>query len=135
MASMNVCLLVGRLGKDPELRMTTTGKQVCNFSVATDNGWGENKRTVWHHIVVWGNQAAACSTYLRKGSQVAIQGEIDNKSYVSNGETKWKTEIVAREVTFLDKASDRPESGQGSHQQAGGYQQPPAEVDDCDVPF
>ena len=89
MAGLNKAMVIGNLGKDPELRTTGSGKSVCNFSVATNESWkdasGEKQeRTEWHRIVVWGPQAEACGKYLAKGRQVYVEGRIQSREWEDN---------------------------------------------------
>lgn len=103
-ASVNIVIVVGRLGQDPELKQTGTGKSVCNMSIATDEyaGKGQEKRTEWHKVTVWAEQAEACAKYLKKGSLVFVQGRNQTRSYEKNGEKRYATEVVADRVQFLD---------------------------------
>ncbi|HJU82615.1 MAG TPA: single-stranded DNA-binding protein, partial [Holophagaceae bacterium] len=84
--SLNKVILIGNLGRDPELKMTTSGQQVCRFSLATTETWknqqGEKQsKTEWHNIVIWGKQAEVAEKYLRKGKQVMIEGRIQYREY------------------------------------------------------
>ena len=100
MASVNKAILIGNLGRDPELRYTPSGRAVANFSIATSERWkgqdGENQeKTEWHNIVLWGRQAEIAKEYLSKGSPVYIEGRIQTRSYDDkNGVKKYITEIV-----------------------------------------
>lgn len=103
---VNKVILVGNLGKDPEVTFTPNGKAVAKFSLATSERWtdanGEKQeRTCWHNIVVWGKQAEACGQYLAKGRQVFLEGRIDNRSYEKDGQKKYISEVVAHDVRFL----------------------------------
>ncbi len=105
--SVNKVILIGNLGKDPEVRFTAGGKAVARFSVATSEQWSDNEgqrqeRTEWHNIVVWGKQAESCGQYLQKGRQVYIEGRIQNRSYDDkDGNKKYITEVNAQRVQFL----------------------------------
>jgi single-strand DNA-binding protein len=105
--SVNKVILVGNLGKDPELRYTQTGSAVANFSLATSEQWNDRdgkrqERTEWHNIVVWGKQAEHCGQYLSKGRQVFIEGSIRTRSYDDkSGNKRYITEIVAQRIQFL----------------------------------
>ena len=106
---MNTVILIGRLTKDPELTyIATTGKAVAKFSLAVDRtftGKDGQKQADFFNIVVWGKQAEAVANYTSKGSQVAIRGNIQNRSYeTSSGEKRYITEIIAEQVQFLSKA-------------------------------
>ncbi len=105
--SVNKAILIGRLGRDPELRATRGGKSVCSFSIATESAWKDDKgekqtRTEWHQISVWGAQAEACERYLAKGREVFVEGEIRSSKYQArDGTEKTAVEIVARDVRFI----------------------------------
>jgi len=105
--SVNKVILVGNLGKDPEVRYTQTGSAVANFSIATSEQWNDRdgkkqERTEWHNIVVWGKQAEHCGQYLSKGRQVYVEGSIRTRSYDDkSGNKRYITEIVAQRIQFL----------------------------------
>ncbi len=146
--SVNKAILVGNLGKDPELRYTPSGTAVCTFSIATTdrfkNKQGEQQeRTEWHNIVVWAGLAEICGKYLTKGKQVYIEGRIQNRSYDDrDGNKRYITEIVANEMQMLSRAGEQggPSGGGGGRPQtpAENYssapQEPPFNPDD-DIPF
>ena len=110
MSDMNKVFILGRLGQDPELRYTQTQKPVTSLSVATTKKWGENEKTIWHSVTVWGKQAELCSQFLQKGAQVLVEGMLDFQSWEKDGERRTKTIIQADNVTFLS----RPPQGQGN---------------------
>lgn len=149
-ASVNKAILIGNLGRDPEVRYTNSGMAVCNFSIATkesfnDRAGAKQERTEWHNIVVWGKQGEACSQYLKKGSPVYIEGRISYREYeAKDGTGKRKvTEIVAMRVQFLSSRGGGPgardDAGDfgGSRASAGGADPGPdiAPMDDEDIPF
>ena len=145
MAAVNKAIILGNLGRDPEVRFTQSGRAVANFPVATTDTWmdqenGRQERTDWHNIVVWGKQAETCGQYLSKGRQVYVEGRIQTRSYDDrDGNKRYVTEIVAQRVQFLGggggegRSSGQYESG-GASSGAGGYEAPPV-PDDDDVPF
>ncbi len=145
MAAVNKAIILGNLGRDPEVRFTQSGRAVANFTVATTDTWfdqenGRQERTDWHNIVVWGKQAETCGQYLSKGRQVYVEGRIQTRSYDDrDGNKRYVTEIVAQRVQFLGggggegRSSGQYESG-GASSGAGGYEAPPV-PDDDDVPF
>lgn len=143
--SVNLAILVGNLGKDPEVRFTPSGRAVANFPIATSEMWtgqdgNRQERTEWHNIVVWGKQAESCGQYLSKGRQVFVQGSIRTRSYDDKeGNKRYVTEIVAQRVQFLGGGSGAGAGGRPAQQQedqgygeSGGFQTPP--IDD-DIPF
>ena len=116
MASVNKVILLGNLGRDPELKYTTSGMAVVNLSIATTSGGGRDRepQTEWHRVVVYDKQAELCNQYLVKGRQVYIEGRITYRSYddKQSGQKRYTTEIVANQVVFLGGgergAGDRP---------------------------
>jgi single-strand DNA-binding protein len=105
MGTINKVILVGRLGKDPEERMTAGGTRVSNFSLATDTYHGNNgeKTTEWHRVKVFGKTAEQCIQYLRKGRLICVEGSLQTRSYEKPpGDKRYVTDIVAARVTFLD---------------------------------
>ena len=121
--SVNKVILVGNLGKDPELRYTASGTAVANFSLATterykDRDGNSQEKTEWHNIVVWRQLAEICGKYLTKGKQVYLEGKIQTRSYDDrDGNKRYITEIVVDQMQMLGRAGD-DNSGGGS----GGYQ-------------
>jgi len=152
MASVNRVILVGRLGKDPEIRSTPGGTSVAKFTIATDEKFtdrqGEKQeRTEWHNIVAWGKLAEICGQYLRKGKLVFIEGSIRTDSWEDkeSGQKKYRTEIIAQNMQMLDRRGDE-EGGSGSgysggggyaskSKSSGGTAPPPQMDDDEEVPF
>ena len=123
--SLNKVLLIGNAGRDPEVRHLESGVVTATFSLATtekfrDRTSGEMKeQTEWHNIVCWRNLAEVAEKYVRKGTQLFIEGRIRTRSYNdSNGNTKYVTEIVADNMQLLGRKSDNP-AAQG---QTGGWQ-------------
>tara|TARA_B110000003_G_scaffold233427_1_gene236685 strand:- start:938 stop:1387 length:450 start_codon:yes stop_codon:yes gene_type:complete len=118
MAGINKVILVGNLGRDPEMRYTPNSIAVCSFSVATsetykDKNSGERiTQTEWHNIVLWRGLAETSEKYLRKGSKVYIEGKLKTRKWDDKqGITRYSTEIVADVMQMLDKkVSDSPES-------------------------
>ena len=136
---INKAVLLGRLGKDPEVRYTPEGAMVTNFNLATDEQWkdknGEKvQKTEWHKIVTFGKLAEICGNYLVKGKLVYIEGRIQTRSWEDKeGVKRFTTEIVANDMKMLDS------KGQGKDSQmpagaAAAHSAPPAE-DLSDIPF
>lgn len=145
--SINKAIIIGRLGRDPEIRYTASGTPMASFSVATserkvENGTATISKTEWHNIVAWSRLAENCEKYLKKGSLVYVEGRIQTREWENQRSgTKCKAlEIVAQVVQFLDT---REESGNGKSQ-GGLYDEDPggAPQDDYsdgifndDIPF
>lgn len=112
---MNSVQLIGRLTRDPEVRYTTGQNQtaVARFTIAVNDGYGENERTSFIPIVVFGRQAETCERYLSKGRQVGITGRIQTGSYEKDGRTIYTTDVIANRVEFLG-------GGDGASRNAGG---------------
>jgi single-strand DNA-binding protein len=131
---LNKVLLIGRLGADPEIRYTSDGTAVANFNIATnrlvkrEDKWEEGEPD-WHRIVVWRRLAEVCGEYLRKGSNVFVEGQLRTRSWEDrDGNKRWTTEVIARDMIMLDSKEDRA-SGTGTDLEPP---QPPIEDD---VPF
>lgn len=166
MSSINKAIIIGRLGKDPELRFTPNGVPVCKFSVATSETYTNNNgekivNTEWHRIVIWNKLAEHANTYLKKGSQVYLEGKLKTTTYEKEGQKHWATDIHCNVMKFIGgKPSNSDDQNQGqnnntnqnkpanqkSNQQKSQSQQqnPPNEPDfedfggnpgDDDIPF
>ncbi len=129
MASVNKVILIGNLGRDPELRYTQSGQAVANFSLATNERFGgrdggeQQERTEWHRIVTWGKTAETCAQYLAKGRNVYIEGRLQTRDWEDrDGNKRQTTEVVAQRVQFL--GSPRGEAG-GPSGGPGGDQPAP----------
>ena len=151
--SVNRVILVGRLGRDPETRYTSSGQAVCNFTLATDETYKDRagdrqKRTEWHRIVVWAKQAEIAQQYLHKGSLVYIEGRIQTRQWDDKeGQKRTSVEIVANRFHMLGSRSDAAAAGAGAGVSAASadadVQAPPpapeeaptSEVSDEDIPF
>jgi single-strand DNA-binding protein len=126
MAGVNKAILVGNLGRDPELRHTPNGQAVVNFTLATSESWtdksGERQeRTEWHRIVVWGRQAEMCAQYLSKGRTVYVEGRIQTREWEDKeGNKRYTTEINASNVNFIGPRTDGGGGGGGGYSGGGG---------------
>lgn len=112
---MNKVHLIGNITRDPEVRYTQSGKAVARFSLAVDDGYGENKRTDFPTIIVWGKTAETIGNSLRKGSKVAVNGKITTSSYEKEGHKIYTTEVTADMydgVEFLDKKQGGSQSNE-----------------------
>jgi single-strand DNA-binding protein len=138
---LNKAILIGNLGKDPEIRYTPSGLGVANFNIATSETWtnkeGEKEtRTEWHRIVAFGKLAEICGEYLSKGKQVYIEGRIQTRDWEDqNGVKRYTTEIVANQMQMLgtrDAANAVRPQGPPAADFSGAPPQGPA---DDDIPF
>lgn len=125
--SVNKVILVGNLGKDPELRYTPSGTAVVTFSLATterykDRDGNKQTKTEWHNIVAWRQLAEICGKYLHKGKQIYIEGKIQNRSYDDrDGNKRYISEVVVNEMQMLGSRDDNQQGGGGGY--AGGQNQ------------
>ena len=127
MSGVNKVILVGNLGSDPEIKATSNGSSLANFSVATSERWtkdGErHEKTEWHRVTAFGKLAEIVGQYVTKGSKVYIEGKIQTRSWeTDSGEKRYATEIIARDLQMLDKAGQQSSA-------------PPSPIDDDDLPF
>ncbi len=144
MASINKVILIGNLGRDPELRYTQGGSAVTNFTLATNEKWkdkdGNNQeRTEWHRIVVWGKQAESCAQYLQKGRSVYVEGRLQTRDWEDKeGHKRQTTEITALTVQFLGgRGGGAPGGapGAGPGDGPGGAPAPEGPPPGDDIPF
>ena len=139
--------VVGSLGRDPEIRATPSGKKIATFSVAVDQGYGDNKTTEWVNIQCWDKQAEFAEKYLKKGKTIAASGTLRTSSWddKQTGQKRYKTEVVARDIQFMDTRSSEGGGQQRSNatqprQQAAPQARAQAdpfetEISDDDIPF
>ncbi|MBL4683227.1 MAG: single-stranded DNA-binding protein [Nannocystaceae bacterium] len=135
MAGINKVILIGNLGRDPELRYTGSGTAVCQLNIATARSYTNknNERveeTEWHRVTVWSKQAEFCSQYLSKGRQVYVEGRLQTRSYEDKeGIKRYSTDIIADTVQFLggrgEGGGGQGGGGQGGPPQGGGQGGPP----------
>ncbi|HVP31111.1 MAG TPA: single-stranded DNA-binding protein [Myxococcota bacterium] len=149
MASVNKVILIGNLGRDPELRYTPSGQPVANFTLATSDNFtsksGEREeRTEWHRIVAWGRTAELCAQYLSKGRTVYIEGRLQTREWENKeGQKQRTTEVVATTVQFLGPPKGGAGAGAGPRGAGGrageggepAYDAPSAPPPDDDIPF
>jgi single-strand DNA-binding protein len=147
MSSLNKVLLIGRLGKDPDIRYTPDGSPVASFSLATSENWTDKsgtrqERTEWHNIVAWNKLADICKQFLSKGRQVYIEGRIQSREYTDReGVKKRITEIIASQMVML---GSRPQGADAGVQPMEPVARPATDADqafgdsgitDSDIPF
>jgi single-strand DNA-binding protein len=155
--SVNKVILVGNLGKDPEVKYTSTGTPVAKFSLATNEGYKDKSgqwqdRTEWHNVVAWQRLAEIVGEYVKKGSKVYIEGRLQTSSWddKETGQKKYKTEIIANDLVLLSGRSETDSeggsrgysrsasAGAGNLDQSHGNSEEPAhatQIQDEDIPF
>ncbi len=147
--SLNKVMLIGNLGKDPEMRYTPAGVPVASFSMATSESWRDQdgntqERTEWHNIVAWRKLAEICAEYLKKGKKVYIEGRIQTRSYddKNTGQKRYITEVIADNMIMLDGGGGAQrsagEGGQASGRTPevqGAQESEPGKSPDDDLPF
>jgi single-strand DNA-binding protein len=149
---VNKVILVGNLGKDPEMKYTASGAAIANITVATSDSWNDKQtgerveKTEWHRIVAFQRLAEIMGEYLKKGSQVYIEGKLQTRKWQDqNGQDRYSTEVVASDMQMLGArggdAAARPQGGGGGFRNNPPAQQAPAQTgtnsdfDDDDIPF
>jgi len=139
MGTVNKCILVGYLGKDPQINHTKAGQAVASFSLATAEKWTDkdgNKqdRTEWHRITAWGKLAEICGEFLTSGKQVYIEGKLHTREWEDkDGVKRQTTEIVASNMTMLGQAGGQ--SNQGNQDNQGSQSSWAEDFDSEDIPF
>jgi single-strand DNA-binding protein len=138
---MNSINIIGRLGRDPELRHTPAGKAVCELNLAVDYGWGENKKTAWLGVVLWENTAEIAAQHLKKGDQCGISGFLTQDTWddKETGKKQTKTKITCERLTFTggkkDGQSERPPAQDQHNQSKASAYQPQGDDEEDDIPF
>ena len=143
---LNKALIIGNLTRDPELKSLPSGVQVATFGVATNRYYSDRdgkkqESTEFHNIVVFGRSAEASAQYLRKGSQVLVEGRLQTRSWEQDGQKKYRTEIVAERVQFGDRRSGGGEGGAPTASSPKGAKKedaidyPDEEINPDDIPF
>lgn len=144
MASVNKAILIGNLGKDPELRHMPNGDAVVNFSVATSDSYkdrdgNKQEKTEWHNVVIYGKLAEIAAQYLKKGSTVYLEGRIQTRKWQKDGVDRYTTEIIANVMQMLggkDSGEKQEQPQQRQQQSARAPAKPlPEAFDDSDIPF
>ena len=141
MGAVNKVILVGNLGKDPEVRYTKAGQAVASFSLATSEKWtnkegGKEEKTEWHRITAWGKLGEICGEYLSKGKQVYIEGRLQTRDWDDkDGNKKTTTEVVVSNMVMLGQISDGRGAGAAGAQHSAGSGGGADDFEDDDIPF
>ena len=143
-SGINKVIIVGNLGQDPEIKYTAGGAAVTTLSIATSDSWKDKEsgmdqeRTEWHRVVLWRKLAEIAGEYLKKGSKVYIEGQLQTRKWEQEGQTRYTTEIIARDMQFLDSrgssnTSSTQKSSEMNDQSAADV--PDSAIEDDDIPF
>ena len=145
MGSLNKVMLVGNLGRDAEMRYTSSGTAVATLSLATTETWKGNdgtkqEKTEWHRIIVWGKTAEALNEYLVKGKQILVEGKLQTRKWDDkDGNTRYTTEIKSDRITLLGSGGRRDESdqrrGNDDTEESAGKESASPELTEEDIPF
>ncbi len=143
-SGINKVILVGNLGQDPEIKYTAGGAAVTTLSLATSESWkdkdtgSDQEKTEWHRVVLWRRLAEIAGEYLKKGSKVYIEGQLQTRKWEQDGQTRYTTEVVGRDMQFLDSrgGSSADSSSYGNENQDTNSQNlPDSGITDDDIPF
>jgi len=141
-SGINKVILVGNLGQDPEVKFTAGGAAVVTLSIATSESWkdketgNDQEKTEWHRVVLWRRLAEIAGEYLKKGSKIYIEGQLQTRSWEQEGQKRYTTEVIARDMQFLDSRGNSDSSrdaGDISTQENTAESE--ATIDDEDIPF
>jgi|TARA_B100000902_G_scaffold390770_1_gene440278 single-strand DNA-binding protein len=143
-SGINKVILVGNLGQDPEVKYTAGGAAVTTLSLATSESWkdkdtgSDQERTEWHRVVLWRRLAEIAGEYLKKGSKVYIEGQLQTRKWEQDGQTRYTTEVIGRDMQFLDSrgnSSASSSSYEDTNQDMGSQSLPDSGITDDDIPF
>ena len=143
-SGINKVILVGNLGQDPEVKYTAGGAAVTTLSLATSESWkdkdtgSDQERTEWHRVVLWRRLAEIAGEYLKKGSKVYIEGQLQTRKWEQDGQTRYTTEVIGRDMQFLDSrgsSSSAASSYEDTNQDMGSQNLPDSGITDDDIPF
>ena len=142
-SGINKVILVGNLGQDPEVRFTAGGAAVTTLSLATSESWKDKEsgqdqeKTEWHRVVLWNRLAENAGEYLKKGSKVYIEGQLQTRKWEQDGQTRYTTEVIGRDMQFLDSRAGSSASNnyEVMNQDVGNGAMPESGITDDDIPF
>ena len=143
-SGINKVILVGNLGQDPEVKYTAGGAAVTTLSLATSESWKDKdtgsaqEKTEWHRVVLWRRLAEIAGEYLKKGSKVYIEGQLQTRKWEQDGQTRYTTEVVGRDMQFLDSrgsSSSDSSSYDDINQDMSSQNLPDSGITDDDIPF
>jgi len=142
-SGINKVILVGNLGQDPEVRFTAGGAAVTTLSLATSESWKDKEsgqdqeKTEWHRVVLWNRLAENAGEYLKKGSKVYIEGQLQTRKWEQDGQTRYTTEVIGRDMQFLDSRASSSASNnyEDMNQDVSNGTMPESGITDDDIPF
>ena len=143
-SGINKVILVGNLGQDPEVKYTAGGAAVTTLSLATSESWkdkdtgSDQEKTEWHRVVLWRRLAEIAGEYLKKGSKVYIEGQLQTRKWEQDGQTRYTTEVVGRDMQFLDSRSSSSSDNSSFddiNQDMSSQNLPDSGITDDDIPF
>ena len=143
-SGINKVIIVGNLGQDPEIKYTAGGAAVTTLSIATSDSWKDKdsgmdqERTEWHRVVLWRRLAEVAGEYLKKGSKVYIEGQLQTRKWEQEGQTRYTTEIIARDMQFLDSRGSSNASSTQKNSEMNDQSEadvPDSAIEDEDIPF
>ena len=143
-SGINKVILVGNLGQDPEVKYTAGGAAVTTLSLATSESWkdkdtgSDQEKTEWHRVVLWRRLAEIAGEYLKKGSKVYIEGQLQTRKWEQDGQTRYTTEVVGRDMQFLDSrgsSSSDSSSYEDTNQDMSSQNLSDSGITDDDIPF
>ena len=143
-SGINKVILVGNLGQDPEVKYTAGGAAVTTLSLATSESWkdkdtgSDQEKTEWHRVVLWRRLAEIAGEYLKKGSKVYIEGQLQTRKWEQDGQTRYTTEVIGRDMQFLDSrgsSSSDNSSYEDINQDMSSQNLPDSGITDDDIPF
>ena len=142
-SGINKVILVGNLGQDPEVKYTAGGAAVTTLSLATSESWKDKdsgqdqERTEWHRVVLWRRLAEIAGEYLKKGSKVYIEGQLQTRKWEQDGQTRYTTEVIGRDMQFLDSrgGGSQDNSYNDMNQDMGSQDVTDSGITDDDIPF
>ena len=142
-SGINKVILVGNLGQDPEVRFTAGGAAVTTLSLATSESWKDKEsgqdqeKTEWHRVVLWNRLAENAGEYLKKGSKVYIEGQLQTRKWEQDGQTRYTTEVIGRDMQFLDSraGTSARNNYEDMNQDVSNGAMPESGITDDDIPF
>tara|TARA_Y100001970_G_C14206745_1_gene844519 strand:+ start:1276 stop:1713 length:438 start_codon:yes stop_codon:yes gene_type:complete len=142
-SGINKVILVGNLGQDPEVKYTAGGAAVTTLSLATSESWKDKdtgtdqEKTEWHRVVLWRRLAEIAGEYLKKGSKVYIEGQLQTRKWEQDGQTRYTTEVIGRDMQFLDSRGSASENSsyENSNSDMVSQDLPDSGITDDDIPF